>query len=159
MTNEITPLGRELRQTRPFPSRAQEAAVGILRTSSVLHRHVARVLEPFGITSQQYNVLRILRGSHPEPLSRQEIGDRMVEEQPGVTRLLDRLESKGLVRRERSTDDRRVVYCWITPEGLALVGALDQPILQAHEQLLGRLGEAERVELIRLLDLVRAFDR
>src|SRR5215216_1776403 len=82
------------------------------------------------ITGQQYNVLRILRGVHPDPLPVLEIAERMIEETPGITGLLDRLESKGLVRRQRCTADRRQVHCYVTAGGLALLTALD-PLFDA----------------------------
>ena len=109
-----TPLQREIRQRRPFPSAGQECVVSVMRTADLLRRRGAAFLEPFGITVQQFNVLRILRGGGPNGLPTLEVGARMVEETPGITRLLDRLESKGLVRRQRCPKDRRQHLCWIT---------------------------------------------
>src|SRR6185295_1524706 len=113
--NETSALQREIRQTRPFRSRSQEAMLALLRTADQVHRSFARVVEPHGITLQQYNVLRILRGAGDAGLPTLEIGARMIERSPGVTRLIDRLEAKGWVRRERCPHDRRQVLCWITP--------------------------------------------
>jgi MarR family transcriptional regulator, organic hydroperoxide resistance regulator len=106
---------------------------------------------------QQYNVLRILRGVHPDSLPTLEIGERLIEKMPGVTRLLDRLEEKGLVRRERDMQDRRLVNCWITRDGLALLAALDQPVLEADELFMKRLSKKDVRTLIELLDRVRSF--
>ena len=153
--DEIGNLGRELKQTRPFPSREAEALVGILRTADVLKRTLETLYEPYGITAQQYNVLRILRGARPEALATMEIAERMIERAPGITRLLDRLEAKGLVSRERSASDRRCVLCSVTPKGLALVDELDEPVSRLDAGALEALSAAEQEELIRLLDLIR----
>ena len=120
-------LQRELKQKRPFRSPAQEGLISIVRTSDQLRRVLERVIEVQGITGQQFNVLRILRGAAPDPLPVLEIGERMIEEAPGITRLLDRLEAKGLVTRARCLKDRRQVHCRITPEGLDLLKLLDAP--------------------------------
>src|SRR5437867_4356503 len=101
MRRNPSAIERELKQTRPFPSRRQEAAVALLRTADRLRHLLTRWLEPAGITAQQYNVLRILRGALPGPLPTLEIAERMIERTPGITRLLDRLEAKRLVGRER----------------------------------------------------------
>lgn len=151
-----TPLQRELRQTRPFESAAQEATLGLVRTADRLRRHFSSVVEPHGITVQQFNVLRILRGANPEPLPTLEIAERMVEQTPGVTRLLDRLEAKQLIARQRCPNDRRQVLCGITPVGLSLLSELEEPIRRAHQQAFGVLPVAAQRQLIRLLDRVRA---
>jgi DNA-binding MarR family transcriptional regulator len=148
-------IEREIRQRRPFPSKAQEGAVALLRTADLLRRALAGVVEPRGITPQQYNVLRILRGAGAEGLPTLEIGARMIEQAPGVTRLLDRLEEKGLVRRARCPRDRRRVLCRIAPSGLRLLASLDQPMNEATESFLRPLGGEHTRRLIRLLDVVR----
>src|ERR1035437_4343698 len=107
-----SPLQRELRQRRPFQSAAHEAIVGLLRTADLIRRHAAAVVEPHGITTQQFNVLRILRGAGGDGLPTLEVGARMVEQTPGVTRLLDRLEAKDLVRRQRCPNDRPPHLSW-----------------------------------------------
>src|SRR5450759_11795 len=150
-----SPLQRELHQRRPFQSAAHEAIVGLLRTTDLIRRHGAAGVEPHGITMQQFNVLRILRGAGGDGLPTLEVGARMVEQTPGVTRLLDRLEAKELVRRQRCPKDRRQHLCWIPPKGLTLLGRLDAPTLEAIEACLERLGRAERTTLIRLLDTIR----
>ncbi|HSN86827.1 MAG TPA: MarR family transcriptional regulator, partial [Thermoanaerobaculia bacterium] len=88
-----------------------------MRTTDLVRRAIARLLEPYDMTPQQYNVLRILRGAGEEGIPTLEISDRMIEQAPGITRLLDRLEAKKLVRRQRCPEDRRQVLCWLTPEG------------------------------------------
>jgi DNA-binding MarR family transcriptional regulator len=145
----------EIQQKRPFPSLSQEVGVGLLRTCDLIRRRMAEVVEPRGVTGQQYNVLRILRGAAPEPLPTLEIASRMIEATPGITRLLDRLEEKGLVRRRRCDSDRRQVHCWITPAGLGLLDELD-PIVEATlGSGLGELGPARLRRLGDLLDRVR----
>jgi MarR family transcriptional regulator, organic hydroperoxide resistance regulator len=151
-----TPLEREIRQRRPFPSVAQEGVVSVMRTADLLRRQAAALLEPFGITVQQFNVLRILRGGGPVGLPTLEVGARMVEETPGITRLLDRLESKGLVRRQRCPKDRRAHLCWIPQEGLALLAWLDEPVVEHSHDVLRGLNREEQKELVRLLDRIRA---
>src|SRR5690606_17048474 len=134
-------IGTEIRQGRPFPSLSAETAVALMRTTDLVKRAILRVVEPRGITLQQYNVLRILRGAGAEGLPTLEIGERMIEQAPGVTRLVDRLESKGLVRRERRSTDRRQVFCLITTEGLELLEQLDEPVRQADREALAGLDE------------------
>ncbi len=151
-----TPLQRELRQSAPFESPAHEAVLGLVRTTDLLRRHVGAVVEPLGITVQQFNVLRILRGAGQEGLPTLAIAERMVEQTPGVTRLLDRLEAKSLIARQRCSHDRRQVLCRITPTGLTLLAQLDAPVQLAHQQSLAVLPVAAQRQLIRLLDRIRA---
>jgi DNA-binding MarR family transcriptional regulator len=152
MTRDIV---HELKQTKPFPSKAQEAAVALMRTADVFRRIVGAIVEPNGITSQQYNVLRILRGAGEQGLPTLEIAERMIESTPGITRLIDRLETKKLVARERCLTDRRQVFCRITAPGLALLTSLDRPILDATNTALGNLKKTELASLIDLLDRTR----
>jgi len=153
---EMSPLQKEIRQGKPFRSRGQEVVVSLLRTADLVRRVVGRVLEPYDITGQQYNVLRILRGSGEKGLPTLEIAERMIEHAPGVTRLMDRLEAKGLVRRERCPEDRRQVLCWLTAAGTELVERLDEPIDSADAEAVAMLGPEEQERLLRLLDAVRA---
>ena len=130
--------------------------MSLLRTADVVRRRFAELYEPYGLTSQQYNVLRILRGARPEALPTMEIAERMIERAPGITRLLDRLEGKGLVRRRRDPDDRRCVRCTVTDRGLALLAELDGSVDQADEAAVSMLDDDEARRLIRLLDRIRA---
>jgi MarR family transcriptional regulator, organic hydroperoxide resistance regulator len=123
----------EIKQRKPFPSAGQEAAVTLMRTADVVRRMVGSAIERHGITVQQYNVLRILRGAGWEGLPTLEIAQRMIEQTPGITRLIDRLQSKKLVERERGSNDRRCVYCRITPAGMALLSGLDDPVRAATD--------------------------
>jgi DNA-binding MarR family transcriptional regulator len=147
---------REIRQTRPFRSPAQEAVVALLRTADLVRRRIAAVIEPHGITLQQYNVLRILRGAGPDGLPTLAIADRMIEADPGITRLLDRLEAKKWVERWRCPRDRRRVLCRITATGLELLARLDRPVEEADQTALGALPQGGHARLVRLLDAIRA---
>jgi MarR family transcriptional regulator, organic hydroperoxide resistance regulator len=139
-----------------FRSPEQQAVVGLLRTADAIKRSLAHVIEPHGITPQQYNVLRILRGAAPEGLPTLTIGERMVEQTPGVTRLIDRLERKGLVARIPCPKDRRRVFCQITPKGLDLLEELDEPVNRWDAQTVSILPPSDVDSLIKLLDRVRA---
>jgi DNA-binding MarR family transcriptional regulator len=149
-------LRNEIKQTKPFVSLEAEAHLNLERTAAVLGHAFAERLKPFGITSTQYNVLRILRGAGAGGLCRNEIRDRLVSQVPDVTRLLDRLESSGLIERERGTEDRRLVSTRITPAGLSLLDRLDEPVVEMHRQLLGHLSEAQLRNLIELLAAARS---
>lgn len=136
-----------MRESLPkLPSRAF-VAYDILRTAGYLRRSYAAMFEERGITFQQYNVMRILRGAGPAGLPTLEIARRMIEETPGITRLLDRLETKKLIRRERPENNRRQVLCHVTPKGIDLLQELDSP-LRAHVRESARLlsdGEVEHL--------------
>ena len=149
-------LQREIRQTRPFRSKRQEASLGILRTADLVRRVLSSILEAQGITPQQYNVLRILRGAGQNGLPTLEIRNRMLEQAPGVTRLLDRIEAKGWAARKRCPEDRRQVLCTITRSGLDLLARLDDPVGAADESILGALSDKQVETLIRLLDKARS---
>jgi len=156
MKERESAIQREIRQTRPFRTLSQEGVVALLRTADVVRRFIGRVLETYGITGQQFNVLRILRGAGLDGLPTLAIGERMIEEAPGITRLMDRLEAKGLVRRERCPGDRRQVLCYATPAGLELLGRIDGAMDSADDHALGTLSDEDKATLIRLLDAVRA---
>src|SRR6202521_4728936 len=124
---------------RRVGSAAEAAFLDLLRTTDMLSRGLIAVLKTEDISSTQYNVLRILRGS-PEGLPCGEIASRMITRDPDITRLLDRLEKRGLISRCRQTEDRRMVMAQITPGGLKLLARLDLPIQEAHRKQLGHLG-------------------
>ena len=146
---------QEIKQRRPFPSAGQEAAVTLMRTADVVRRLVGATVEAHGITVQQYNVLRILRGAEAEGLPTLEIAGRMVEQTPGITRLVDRLESKKLVERERGATDRRCVFCRITAEGRDLLARLDAPVRDATDAAFHAVNKRELAQLVESLDRVR----
>lgn len=149
-------LLRELRQTKPFASIHDEAFVSLLRTADVLRWRITEVLEPEGVTLSQFNVLRILRGARDTGLPTLEIGARLVEQAPGITRLIDRLETAGLVRRERPRADRRQVLCHIEAKGLELLARVDSTMPQASEVLFSGLNAERLRQLIASLDAIRS---
>ncbi|MEN8145684.1 MAG: MarR family transcriptional regulator [Gemmatimonadota bacterium] len=151
------PSGRikqEIKQGKPFGSHARAAAVSLVRTVDMLKGFIGDVLSAGGITLQQYNVLRILRGAGEAGLPTLEIRERLLERSAGITKLMDRLERKGLVRRERGTDDRRQIRCHITPEALSLLSSLEAPVAAAEEAALG-LGPEDLASLLGILDRIR----
>jgi DNA-binding MarR family transcriptional regulator len=150
-----TTLREEIKQTRPFASLEQEAHLSIERTAAILGHAVAEVLKPYGITRTQYNALRILRGAGGGGLCRNEVRERLVSQVPDASRLLDRMEAAGLIRRERDGADRRFVTTRITDEGLRVVAELDAPIEALHRRRLGALDADELRTLIGLLARLR----
>jgi DNA-binding MarR family transcriptional regulator len=155
VTQKHGALAREIRQTKPFQSRRHEAALGLLKTVDELRQRTSKVLEPFGVTDQQYNVLRILRGAGHAGLPTLDIASRMVERAPGITRLIDRLEKKKLVSRKRCATDRRQVFCLLAPAGARLLSRMDAPV-SGMDTFLSMLGDSDVDTLIRLLDAIRA---
>ena len=133
----------------------EEAAfLDLLRTTDMLSRGPAQVLKTADLSATQYNVLRILRGA-PEGLACGEIASRMITRDPDVTRLLDRLEKRGLISRYRETKDRRTVVVRITPQGIKLLTRLDGPVEAAHRKQLGHLGRRRLRALRELLRVSR----
>jgi DNA-binding MarR family transcriptional regulator len=156
MVKKLLSLREEIRQNKPFASPAQEALLALSRTTDLLQRRFAELVEPSGISLQQYNVLRILRGAGQEGTPTLEIADRMIQRTPGITRLLDKLEAKHLVRRKRCPEDRRQVLCWITEAGLRVLADLDRPAADSGKQAMASLRASEVRTLIALLQRVRA---
>ena len=150
MTNA---LSRRLKQAR-FESAQQEALLSVAVAAGTINDLVDGVCEEYGLTRPQYNVLRILRGVHPEGHPRCEIAQRMVERAPDITRLVDRLQSRGLVRRARGGRDQRQAITRITPKGLKLLESI-QPKLEANTAVrLNNLSDKECHELARLCALI-----
>lgn len=136
------------------PPHTKAAVLGIMRAADVVRRRGTALLAPHGLTPQQFNVLRILRGARPDGLCTLTIAERMIEQTPGITRLIDRLEAKKLVARVRSEDDRRQVWCRITPAGLQLLARLDGPVGDFERTVMARLPRADQVRLAALLETV-----
>ena len=151
----MTGLKLEIAQEPPFASVEEEALLNLMRTSDIMHRAFHQKTRTWGVTSTQYNVLRILRGAQPQGLTCSAIGDRMITAEPDITRLLARLKVLKLVRQQRDKHDRRVVWTQISAAGLALLSEMDPVILKAPRELLGHLNSKELAELIRLLELAR----
>ena len=148
-------LKLEIAQELPFASPEEEALLNLLRTSDCLNRAVHVKTRTWGVTSTQYNVLRILRGAQPDGLTCAAIGSRMITAEPDITRLLQRLKALKLIRQKRDSEDRRVVRTQISGAGLALLEEMDPAILALPDELLGHLERGELKELIRLLELAR----
>ncbi|HEX8524356.1 MAG TPA: MarR family transcriptional regulator [Tepidisphaeraceae bacterium] len=147
-------LQNEIKKRKPFECIEQEAALNLHRTFDALSSTEAETFRATGLSPTQYNVLRILRGAG-EALSCGDVASRMITREPDMTRLLDRLEKRGLITRARQTVDRRVVKTEITQQGLDLLAQLDEPVLQMHRKQLGHLGPTKLRQLIELLEEVR----
>jgi DNA-binding MarR family transcriptional regulator len=147
-------LQDELKQTKPFGSREEEIYLTILRTAEVLSWGVMETLKRADLTPTQYNALRILRGAGTAGASCREVGERMVTKESDITRLLNRLEARGLISRERG-EDRRFLVVRITNKGLRLLSELDEPVAACHRRQLGHMGGAQFDSLSRLLKAAR----
>jgi DNA-binding MarR family transcriptional regulator len=152
----MSSLQDEIRKREPFASLRQEVFLNLLRTADVLARRFGEVFRQAALSQTQYNVLRILRGAGPEGLPCGAIAHQMITRDPDMTRLLDRLASRGLIERCRGTADRRVVRSRITQAGQHLLAALDEPVRQLHEQQFAQLSEDELRCLVRLLEQARS---
>ena len=154
MASSTGKLQQELKKKKLFDSPEQEAILNILRTNDQFLNRFGRLLREFGMTSSQYNVLRILRGEG-QPMPCLEIASRMIQVVPAMTGLLDRLEKQRLVGRERCTEDRRIVYVTLTDKASRLLGSMDERVMNEHRALIGHLSRAELKELSRLLEKAR----
>src|SRR5919199_2517671 len=148
MVKQVRARGKK----RARPPRAQTAYVALLSTADRVRTFFETVCAPFDITAQQYNVLRILRGAEPEGLPTLTIAERMIERTPVITRMVDRLEAKGLVAREVRPHDRRRVYCRITKKGLSLLKLLDDPVGEFNRSAFRALSVVELRQLVALLE-------
>ncbi|MFZ0395596.1 MAG: MarR family transcriptional regulator, partial [Terracidiphilus sp.] len=151
----MTSLRTEIAQNRPFASQAEEAILNLMRTADCLQRAFQHATRPWGITSTQYNVLRILRGAHPGGLTCSAIGERMITAVPDITRLLARLKALHLIRQHRDRNDRRILWTHISDAGLALLAAMEEVIARLPAELLGHLSERDQGQLIRLVEMAR----
>jgi DNA-binding MarR family transcriptional regulator len=147
-------LQREIKKKRPFEMPEQEAVLNLLRTADQLQIRFARLFRRYGLTPQQYNILRILRGEG-RPLPILEIASRMITVVPGITGLIDRLESASLVERKRCEQDRRVTYVAIAPQAAEILRQIDAPLNELHRQVLGHMSAEELAALNRLLEKAR----
>jgi DNA-binding MarR family transcriptional regulator len=145
----------ELKQAKPFSSRAEEAYVALMRTADQLHWKGAELMKQFDLSPTQFNALRILRGAGPKGLPCSEISQRMINRDSDITRLLDRLERRGLAERCRESRDRRVIMGRITPAGLQLLKKMDKPLEEFHRSVLGRMEEDRLTSLLALLQEAR----
>jgi len=141
--------------TRPRPQLEELAYIMLQRTADAHLRPAVELLKEFGLSPTQYNVLRILRGAGKDGLTCTQIGERMINRDPDITRLLYRMEARGWVRRERQTADRRVILARISANGLKLVDSIDKPLQRMHAETMGRLGATKLRALIKVLDEAR----
>jgi len=148
-------LQEELQQRKPFATLEEEAMVSLVRTFRVVADAGDLLFKAHGISPAQYNVLRILRGAASCGMGRNDIRERLISRMPDVTRLLDRMEEAGLVRRERDVNDRRCVPTYLTDRGAALLETLEEPIAALHREHFGHLSQEQLRTLIDLLTLVR----
>ena len=146
----------EILQTRPFASATEEAVVTLVATADRVRSAASAVVEAHGITFQQYNVLRILRGAGAAGLPTLDVAARMIEKSPGITRLLERLEARRLVRRVRCPEDRRQVLCYATARAVRLITSLDAPMQEQARCCLGPLDATRTAAFVEMLDEVRA---
>lgn len=147
-------LKQRIKQTADFESPANEALLNLMVAADVVRKRVDRICARFGVTIGQYNVLRILRGVHPEGHPRCEISARMLEDAPDVTRLVDRLEKQKLVERDRSDEDRRHSLARITEKGLRLLDEMEQPMTEENELFANRLSDAESRKLTNICEKI-----
>ncbi len=147
-------LEEEIVQAK-FKNEFNKAVVNILYTSNWLHSMHAKTLKPFGLTNQQFNILRILRGQHPNPATVRLLTERMLDKMSNASRLVEKLRVKGLVGRDTCTQDRRQVNVCITKEGLELLAKIDVRLEELEHERLRLISEEEASELSRILDKMR----
>ena len=148
-------LAAEIRQKKPFALLEEEAALNLVRTHEFLQQRQADFFKQFQLTPTQYNILRILRGAGKAGVTCSQAAERMVTADPDITRLLDRLEARQLIERQRSTEDRRVVISRITAQGIALLKEIDLPLAEFHKRQLGHIGKERLAQWIEILESIR----
>jgi DNA-binding MarR family transcriptional regulator len=148
-------IQQEIKQSTPIGSLEEEAYLNVLRTANALSQEIGDLLRTHDLTSAQYNVLRILRGAGERGLTASDIGERMITRDPDVTRLVDRLEKRGLVERWRCGEDRRVVWTRISPAGAEAIAPLDGPLHELHVAQLAHLGPEKLRTLVGILEQAR----
>ena len=142
--------------SRPSLPLEDRIFISLQKTADALGLQAEQLFKPHGLTGTQYNVLRILRGAEPQGLACSGIGERMISHDPDMTRLLDRMEKRGLITRARQTNDRRVVKTRISPAGLALLKSLDQPVRELHKRQFRHISAARLKTLAELLEEARS---
>lgn len=149
-------LQKEIRQTKAIRLLEEEASLNIVRTADILMAKVMDVLKPYGLSETQYNVLRILRGAGGAGATCKDVAARMLTRDPDITRLMDRLENRGLLTRDRAKEDRRFVTTRLTPSGLDMLNQLDGPIEEMHRKQMAHMTAAQLRSLVGLLEEVRS---
>jgi DNA-binding MarR family transcriptional regulator len=148
-------LAAEIHQNKPFALLEEEAVLNLVRTHEFLQQRQADFFKQFQLTPTQYNILRILRGAGKAGVTCSQAAERMVAADPDITRLLDRLEARKLIERQRGTEDRRVVISRITAQGIALLKEIDRPLAEFHQRQLGPIGKPRLAQLIEILESIR----
>ncbi len=148
-------MGNKTHKSLEFDSLEQEVYLNLWRTYDRLRAMEEAVFGPRGITSQQYNVLRLLASNHPDPMPTLTIANRMISKSPDITRMLDKLEVGAWILRTRPLENRRTVLISITSLGLALIAEIAEPLQQCHEKQLGHLSRQELNQLALLLRSAR----
>ena len=148
-------LAAEIRQNKPFALQEEEAALNLVRTHEFLQQRQTDFFKQFQLTPTQYNILRILRGAGKAGVTCSQAAERMVAADPDITRLLDRLEARQLIERQRGSQDRRVVISRITTQGTALLKEIDRPLADFHKAQLGPIGKERLTQLIEILESIR----
>lgn len=151
-------LQKEIRQTKAIRLLEEEASLNIVRTSDFLMAKFTEVLKPYGLSATQYNVLRILRGARDAGVTCKDVGSRMLTRDPDITRLMDRLEKRGLLTRDRAKEDRRFVSIRLTEAGIKMVNEMDHPIERMHQSLMRHMTAEQLRALVGLLEEVRSGD-
>ena len=149
-------LEKEIRQSKPIRLLEEEASMNIVRTADVLMAKVMDVLKPYGLSATQYNVLRILRGAGAAGATCKDVASRMLTRDPDITRLMDRLEKRGLLTRDRAREDRRFVTIRLTGDGLDMVNELDGPVERLHRKQMRHMTRDQLRSLVGLLEEVRS---
>jgi DNA-binding MarR family transcriptional regulator len=148
-------LEEEIKNSKPIPPTSR-AVLNIIFTASWLDCLMNRNMRQYGLTNPQYNILRILKGSHPHGLSVLDIKSRMLDRSSNVSRLVEKLRESGLVERMPSSEDRRMVVVSISDKGLTMLDQIGQDIFASQGQLPGgKMTEAELIQLGELLDKLR----
>ena len=148
-------LKDEIKQGKPFESLQAEVFLNLMRTADVLSRGQEAILKLAGLSPTQYNVLRILRGAGEQGLCCREVAERMITRDPDITRLLDRLERRGFLTRNRDSRDRRVITVRITPAGQKVLKDLDGPMTENNRRLLSHIDKGDLRKLVELLEAAR----
>jgi DNA-binding MarR family transcriptional regulator len=148
MLHSQSAIQKTVKQQKPFRSKGAEAGFGILIVADRLRRSWAATVKRGGLTAQQYNILRILRGAGEQGLPIREVAARLIEKSPGVTRFIDHLEGRGFLKRSRSTRDRRTIFCTITPESLEVLRKLDRAVNAWDDRCFSSLRHKELTQLI-----------
>lgn len=155
-TTTLSPLAQELGKTNPFTNPRQEAYLNLVRTTDVLTEPIAALFREHALTQPQYNALRIVAAAPAPGATHARIGSHLIARSPDVTKLVDRLEKAGLVQRNRCTEDRRVVYVSITPEGRKAVRRIAPKLDALYSALLGHLSNRQVASLNTLVAGARA---